>query len=234
MAIRFFFQYDNRVVQLPVNPPSLSIESAGNNKSIEIVSLGEITVLRKKKLSACSIECFFPATINKNNPYVLTQGSFEDPQFYVDFFEGVREARKPMRFIVTDTDINMLVSIENFTQTRNAMDDDLSYKLDLKQYRNYGPKQVVIQEATPTTVTVTTPTPAAATREPTGFAVGDTVIANGKYWYDSYGSSPYGIAKNKQVKIMLIVADTTRKYRYALTTLTGGLLGWVAESQLSR
>lgn len=233
MAIRFFFEYNKRVVQLPVNPPSLAIESGSNNKKMEIISLGEIAILRQKKLAACSIECFFPAELNQHAPYVLTQGAFEGPQFYIDFFEKIRADKQPVRFIVTDTDINMLVSVETFTPSRNALDDDVSYKLELQQFRPYAAKEVKI-DSTPTGVVATVPTPQATARPQTGFAIGDTVIANGKYWYTSYGASPFGTANNKTVKIGHIVADTTRKYRYAIYTLAGGALGWVAESQLSR
>lgn len=233
MAIRFFFEYDRKVVQLPVNPPSLSIGSGSNNKNLDIISLGEITILRQKKLSSCSIECFFPAKINQNAPYVLTKGSFEEPQFYIEFFEKIRNDKRPVRFIVTDTEVNMLVSIESFAVERNALDDDVSYKLELMEYRVHSAKEVKI-DSTSTGVVATVSTSRASARQQTKFAIGDVVVANGKYWYDSYGSSPFGIAKNRTVKIGHIVADKSRKYRYAIYTLSGGALGWVSESQLTR
>ena len=234
MAIRFFFEYEKRVVQLPVNPPSLAIASGSNNKKMEIISLGEINILRQRKLSSCAISCFFPSKLNESAPYVLTKGSFEEPQFYIDFFNKIRADKQPVRFIVTDTDINMLASIEAFTPERNAMDDDIEYKLELLEYRPYSAKEVKIETTPTNTVIATIPTTEAVTRPQTGFAVGDVVIANGKYWYTSTGASPYGMAKEMTVKIGHIVADKTRKYRYAIYTLSGGALGWVEESQLKR
>ena len=168
MAIRLFFEYNNRVVQLPVNPPSLAVESAGKNETVEIVALGEINILRQKKLSNIKIECFFPALVNKDASYVLTSGQFKEPQFYIDFFEKIWEEKKPARFIVTDTKVNMLVGIEAFTPALNAGDDDTSYTLELKEYKPYAPKTVTIQLPAAKAVQTTTDTAAAAPANPPG------------------------------------------------------------------
>jgi hypothetical protein len=242
VAIRLFFEYNNQVVQLPVNPASLAVDSTGNNTTVEIVALGEINILRQKKLSNIKIECFFPALVNKNAPYVLTSGQFKEPQFYIDFFEKIRSEKKPARFIVTDTKINMLIGIEAFTPALNAGDDDTSYMLELKEYKPYATKTVTIQlpaakaEQTSTNTSVTVAAaPKATTKEtrpPAGFSIGDEVTVSGNYWYSSYGDNPHGTFNNFRGKISHIVADKTRKYRFHITTLTGGYRGWVAESQM--
>lgn len=233
MAIRLFFKYDNELVQLPVNPASLAIESNGSNETIDIVAIGEINLLKLKKLSSCKIECFLPAKVNRYAPYVLTSGKFKEPQFYIDFFEKIRADKKPAQFLVTDTKINMLVSIENFTPQLNAMDDDTSYTLELKEYKPYAPKVVTIQLPAPTAATKTPTAVTETPRAPAGFAVGDEVTVNGNYWYSSYGDNPHGTFNNFKGKISIIVADKTRKYRYHITTPSGGWRGWVAESQMS-
>ena len=87
MAIRFFFEYNNQVVQLPVNPDKVYVKSSGSNKTEEIVKLGEVNLLRQKKLETLSIECFLP--VNSSPPYVLTKGKFEKPDFYIDFFKAI-------------------------------------------------------------------------------------------------------------------------------------------------
>lgn len=227
--IRLFLEFNNRVIQLPVNPEELMISSESNNKTSEIVSLGEISLLRTKKLATLSIDCFFPA--NQDAPYVLTKGKFEEPQFYVDFIELVRNANQPMRFIITDTGVNMLVSIEGFEYGLKAGDDDLYYKLQLKEYKPYGSK--VLKLVTPETTTQPAQAVAQVPERPkTGFAIGDVVIANGTYYATSYGEKPSNIFNNFTGKINLIVQDKTRPYRYHVTTLDGGFRGWVSDSQL--
>ncbi len=229
MAIRFFFEFNNQVVQLPVNPEEIMINSSGNNKTEEIVKLGEINLLRQKKLEAFMIECFLP--IDSSAPYVLTKGKFQKPQFYIDFFEQIRQEKKPFRFIVSDTKINMLASIEDLEYGLKAGDDDTHYSLSIKEYRPFSSKVVKITlpatKAKPAKVTAPAPK-----RPKTGFAIGDTVIANGNYWYSSYGANPHGTFKNFTGKISHIVADKNRKYRYHITTPSGGYRGWVAKSQI--
>ena len=231
MAIRFFFEFNNQVVQLPVNPEEIVVKSGGNNKTEEIVKLGEINILREKKLKTISFECFFPK--DSSPPYVLTKGKFEDGNFYSEFFEKIRDSKKPCRFIISDTKINMLVSIEDFDSGYKSGDEDLHYHISIKEYRPHEAKIVKIKlpenKAEPAKVT---PPPAAPPRPKTGFSIGDTVIANGKYWYTSYGDSPYGTFNNFTGKISHIVADKNRKYRYHITTPSGGYRGWVAESQM--
>lgn len=230
MAIRFFFEFDNQVVQLPVNPEEIMINSSGNNKTEEIVKLGEINLLREKKLEAFMIECFLPT--DSSAPYVLTKGKFQKPQFYIDFFENIRKEKKPFRFLISDTKINMLASIEDLEYGLKAGDDDTHYSLSIKEYRPFSSK--VVKITLPATKSepakVTAPAPE---RPKTGFAIGDTVIANGNYWYSSYGANPHGTFKNFTGKISHIVADKGRKYRYHITTPSGGYRGWVAENQIS-
>lgn len=230
MAIRFFFEFENRVVQLPVNPEKVTLKSPGNNKTEEIVKLGEINILRDKKLQDLSFECFLP--INSNPPYVLTKGKFEKPNFYIDFFEKIRKSKKPCRFIISDTKINMLVSVENFDYGLVAGDEDTHYGITLKEYRPFSSKIVKIKlpakKSEPAKVAPPPPQP----RPKTDFSIGDTVVVNGKYWYTSYGNSPFGTFNNFTGKISHKVADKNRKYRYHITTPSGGWRGWVAESQM--
>ena len=55
--------------------------------------------------------------------------------------------------------------------------------------------------------------------------VGAKVVANGKYWYSSYGAKPFGTAKNLTTEVKRIVKG--RKYPICI-----GHYGWVKESQL--
>lgn len=227
MEIRFFFEYDKQIVQLPVNPEELVIQSPGNNKTTEIVKLGEVNQLRERKLKALSVESFLPQ--REDFPFVLTKGKFELPEYYVEFFERVRADKRPMRLIVTGLDVNMPVAIERFETSYEAGDDDLHFKLELKEWRHFAAREVVITTTPTGTTTETKTTPP---REPAGFAIGDAVIANGKYWYSSYGAAPYGLFTNFTGVISHIVADATRKYRYHIKTTTGASRGWVAADQL--
>lgn len=230
MAIRLFFEYGNLLVQLPVNPEELTINSEGNNETINIVSLGDINILKQKKLMSTEIQCFFPATLNRYAPHVVTSGDFRNPQYYINFFERIRKEKKPVQFVVTDTKINMTVAIEAFNYSLVAGDEDINYTLELREYRPYSAKEVKI--VTSLSGNTTPKAIVAEQRTPKKFAIGNQVTVNGDYWYTSYGDNPHGTFSNFKGKISHIVADKNRKYRYHITTLSGGYRGWVAENQL--
>lgn len=229
MAVRFFFEFENRVVQLPVNPEEIILSSSGSNETEEIVKLGEINLLREKKLTECTIEGFLPA--HPNAPYIVTSGRFEPPEFYLEFFEKIRAGKTPCRFIISDTEVNMLASIEDLEYGLKAGDPDTHYTMTIKEYRPYSAKTVTIKSPVVATDPPKIVKPAPE-RPKTGFSVGDNVIANGKYWYSSWGASPSYTFRNFTGKISHIVANKSRKYRYHITTPRGGYRGWVAESQI--
>lgn len=233
MALRFFIECENEVVQLPVNPEQLIAPFQGNNTTDIIIKLGEVNILRDRKLSVFKIDSFFPLTAE--GPYVLTKGEFKPPQFYVYFFQKMQQDKKIGRLIVTDTGINVPVVVENFEYSHNAGDDDYLYTLTLKEHRYFGVKiaelDVPVGDVEVSSATVSVPKREAASGK---FAIGDMVIANGKYWYDSYGASPFGTFNNYVGKISHIVTDSSRKYQYHITTPQGGYRGWVTLSQLAR
>jgi hypothetical protein len=224
MAIRFFFEYEKTVIQLPVNPSEIKITTQGHNVVQEIIKLGEINLLRDRKLKTLTISSFFPRTADA--PYVLTKGKFEGPDFYKAFFEKIMHDKKPARLVISDLGVNFLVSIESFEWDVKAMDDDVHYSIRVMEYREYSAKTVVMKNANAAT------TSSSSSRAKTGFAIGDTVLVNGKYWYTSYGDSPFGTFKDFTGKISHIVSNKSRKYRYHITTTSGGWRGWVAESQI--
>jgi len=143
--------------RLPVNPPEIEVEEQGQGKTYRIISLGEINSIQTPSLSEISFESFFPA---QRYPFVVGDVLLE-PSNYVEMITEWRRDRKVVRLIVTDgtVDINMLVSIEDFTWRELAgAVGDIEYEMTLKQYRPYGPKLVQIktqeQNNQPVTVAV--------------------------------------------------------------------------------
>lgn len=232
--IRFFFEFNGTLINLPVNPEKLLLAGEGNNTATEVVNLGEINLLRTQKLRTIEINSFFPRV--EGASYDISLGGFKTPKAYIEFFESIIAAKKPCRLVVTDTEINMLVSIESFAYGHGAPDLDTYFQMKLKEYKPFNARVVVITE-TPATATdpdtVTVQTPTDGNRSATGFAIGDAVVVSGTYYYSSYGASPTGKFSSYAGKISHIVADKTRKYRYHITSPTGAYKGWVAESQMT-
>lgn len=135
--ISLFAKYKERLVQLPVNPEDLTIGSSANNKTSDTVGQGEINDLGFPKLKELRISSFLPKRYN-NELYINTGGDFKEPDFYIKFFEDIKTAREPFRLIITDLDINMLVSIEGFEYTYQYGTDDVDYELELKEYKEHN------------------------------------------------------------------------------------------------
>lgn len=244
--IKFYLGLDtSNIVVLPVNPPSIEVKQGGTNKVLNIVKLGEINILREMHLQKINFSSFFPAITNQtanilNNPWTLIGSELREPQYYIDAIEKTRAEKKPIVFTVSDVNISMEVSIEDFTWKQEAGDADIHYTIALKQYQRCNIKTLKQQTSSSTSSLVSGALSTAIkatvssniTRAQTSFAVGDTVTVNGKYWYDSYGAEPSGTFKNFTGRIDKIVADTTRKYRYHISTLDGGWRGWVSKDQL--
>ena len=108
--IEFWFNQDGIWLQLPVPPSSYSLKSGNNNSVINVESVGEVTILGDSKLSEISFESFFPAQEYDFCAYSNIPTPFE----CVAQIESWRKSKKPIRVILTDTDINDLFSIETF------------------------------------------------------------------------------------------------------------------------
>ena len=232
--IGFFFEYDGKVIQLPVNPEKLEITSDANNKTSEIVKLGEINILKKRKLTSVKFSSFFP----KEDwfPAVQTTGQFEDCDFYKKFFSKIMKAKKPVRFVITGIDIDSffgtdkLVSVEKFDFYHQAGDyEDTYYDIELKQYVDYSVQEIKkINTSTGNTKNKGETT--GGTKKPSKITKGCTVIVNGTLYRDSLGNGPGATEKNAVRKINLILNG--RKCPYHVTTLSGGWRGWVKKESV--
>ena len=148
--ISLFAKYKERIVQLPVNPEDITISGKSGNVTSNTVGQGEINDLGFQRLKELTISSFFPKSYN-GELYINTGGNFMDPQDYIKFFEDIKEAREPFRLIITDIDINMLVSIEGFDYTYKYGTDDVDYELDLREYKEHN---IRVLKATAKEVTV--------------------------------------------------------------------------------
>ncbi|WP_434302659.1 LysM peptidoglycan-binding domain-containing protein [Clostridium botulinum] len=128
---------------LPVLPEKIEFNEDGNNKTYDIINLGEINTINKPKLMEISFESFFP--LNKG-PYVSSEQLFE-PSFYIAKIREWRNKKQKIRFIFVGSplEVNDLFTIENFKPYEEGGEvGDIHYSIELKRYKNYAAKKVVI------------------------------------------------------------------------------------------
>lgn len=231
-----FFTRDGTVIRLPVNPEKLPVERDNDNGDYNVLGIGPIMVPRTPKQRVVTISSFFPG-----RPFsgVLTPNEFKTPEFYIQFFESAMNDKVPILytpvryyengepFMTGDSGFQVLVTQFN-TEERGGETGDFYYDLTLTEYRDYTPGTMQVQQST-TTQTAT----AEPSRDiPRGqLVVGSTCIANGPYYYSSYGDEPHGNGNGRRVVVSRIV-DATRAYPVHVTTEAGGALGWMKKDAL--
>lgn len=135
---------------LPVTPSKMEIKINNNNKTVKLINEGEVNILKRAELSDIDFECMIPQI---RYPFAQYLGGFQGAKYYLDYFESLKNSQKPFQFIVTRTlpggsslfNTNIKVSMESYTVSEDAKDGfDLTVKVKLKQYREYGTKTVNI------------------------------------------------------------------------------------------
>lgn len=139
---------------LPVLPPKIEINQSGNNKTFEVINLGEVNTINLPKLTEINIESYFPLNYG---PYVnVSLEQFFSPSFYIEKIMEWREAKELVRFIFTDgspIEIDDLFTIENFKIREEGGEvGDIYYSLDLKRYKPYAAKKATFNKDTNTIV----------------------------------------------------------------------------------
>lgn len=154
---------------LPVLPEKIEMDEGGDNKTYNIINLGEVNVINVPKLTKISFESYFPSN---RGPYVSAEKLFT-PSFYIKKIQEWRKKCIKVRFIFTggpldsvfntSLEVNNIFSIENFKyEERGGEVGDIYYSLELKKFKNYAARKVDIKkDVTGTAATIS----AADTRE---------------------------------------------------------------------
>lgn len=144
----FYFEQGGEEIQLPVPPSNLSLKINNKNKTVDLLNLGEVNILKDAGLSEWSFTILLPG---KAYPFAVYKYDYQEPEFFLGKFKEYKASKKPVRFIIsrlapwggTLFGNNMLVSFESYTVEENAGEEgDLYVSLELKQYKEYLTQKV--------------------------------------------------------------------------------------------
>lgn len=151
-------------VLVPVTPSKVKMKINNQNKTITLIGGDEINILKSAVLTDVSFDLLLPQV-----PYPFSS-VYQPAQTYLDKLEKLKNGKKPFQWILSRTRpngdplfySNLTVGLEDYQITEDAKAGfDLTVTVNLKQYRHYGPKTVIIQPAntkgTPATATVKEP-----------------------------------------------------------------------------
>ncbi|MDH6675721.1 LysM repeat protein [Paenibacillus sp. LBL] len=131
---QFWLKFNNgaEVMWLPVNPATISVTSTNGFEDIDVSNLGEYTIIGNGRQKEFSVSSLFPREYNAS---FCEHPRLKDPWEYVKTIERWQRSGKPVRYIVTNTPINIAVTIRNFEyEERGGEPGDIYYTLDLKEY----------------------------------------------------------------------------------------------------
>lgn len=222
------FILENSILRIPVNPETLSLASPADNKTYNILDLGEIVVPQTPALCEISWESFFPQNIDE---IVNTEG-LKKPMDYVDAFNGFKTFRQVVTLTVNraindepQKGFNLDVVVENFEIIEKGGEPgDIYYSISLKEYRHYMAKTITLERNNDGEVKAVTSNQREQPKNV--ITIGSNVAVTGQLYRDSFGNAPGRVLEKYSGKINLI-ADG-RKCPYHITTPDGAWLGWVA------
>ena len=125
-----YLSVNNRadILQIPVLPAEYTISKPQGLQTFETVSKGELQLIGTPKLKGITITSFFPI---RDYPY-LRDTSMKGQEYIYKIDTWIQQ-KLPIRLIITDTPINMVVAVKNFQYTTKT-DGDLWYTLELEQF----------------------------------------------------------------------------------------------------
>lgn len=139
MQRKIIFKDLNTEVLLPVTPPSFSIEHGINIDTINIDSLGEVNIAGNGKLATINISCEFPA---QPYPYAFF---YQNPYELVKTFEKWADDKKLLRFVVSDTPVNIAVKVQSINYAEQDGTNDIYATIILREHREIFIKNQEIQ-----------------------------------------------------------------------------------------
>lgn len=137
-------------VMLPVTPGKIEMKYKSNNKTVNLIDDGDINIPKTKGLVEISFEALLP-----RRKYPFSSPIHLDPQVYLTGLEALKTLKKPFQFIVVRTlpkswplfPTNIKCVLEDYTVIEDSKNGlDVVVKIQLKQYKGYGLKEVKITE----------------------------------------------------------------------------------------
>lgn len=124
---------EDEKLTLPVTPTKYTVQTEQDNKLVNILDFGEAQLFGNPKLKRLSFGMFFPATVH-NYPFVV--GDHKEPSECVAMIEKWKESRQPVRVIITDTPVNLMMAIKTFEYNERDGSHDIYYKISLIEWKD--------------------------------------------------------------------------------------------------
>jgi len=127
-------------LQFPVHPDKIEVRRNGNNDTVNLTGIGEVTIIQKPAADRVTWKCFFPAA-----SFPGVKGSLQEPMSYVKQLNAWKNSEEPVYFVSTACGICDYYTIEGFTYSEEGGDvGTIQYSIELKRYTELGARTVTV------------------------------------------------------------------------------------------
>lgn len=142
--MQFCFIASGDVLTLPITPASYEWTTGKNIETINISQLGDVYLPGNRSRHSGTIECLLPS-----QDYPFNQpGTILDPSYYLEPLRYWAAEKIPVRYIVTESDINALVYIESVTEKEQDGTGDVYCTIALREYVDLEAQEVATLNTT--------------------------------------------------------------------------------------
>lgn len=142
MIYKLSFENLNESIILPVNPPEPVISSGGTAfTDSQVIKGGERTVIGNDMLRCVAFSSFFPRDYD---PTFCAVTDIPDPWEAVARINRWRTSGKPVKLLISGTDINMYATIRKFDyREKGGEPGDVYYDIQFKEFKFIKIREVV-------------------------------------------------------------------------------------------
>lgn len=133
MIYKISFENLKESIILPVNPSEPKITGGGTSfTDVQVIQGGERTLFGERQLRQVAFSSFFPRDYDSS--YCI-QTKIPDPWEAVKKINTWRNSGKPVKLLITETDINMYATIRKFDyRERGGEPGDVYYDIEFKEF----------------------------------------------------------------------------------------------------
>lgn len=128
---KYILESQGERLVLPVTPDNYNLTNGQDNKVINITQVGEALLFGNPKLRTLSFSGFFPA-----RDYPFTVGDRKSPDACVALLTKWMEAKAPIRVIITDSPINLMMGLMSFPYKKKDPTGDIYFDASFTEYKD--------------------------------------------------------------------------------------------------
>ncbi|MCD9020505.1 LysM peptidoglycan-binding domain-containing protein [Cohnella silvisoli] len=117
----------------PVNPEEITIQREKQLETLNILSLGEVELPQEEKVKTIAFSSFFPKSYDSS---YCRYPELPHPQAAMNRLTSLMNRKQPIRLLITETAVNVLVNLSAHNTTfKGGEPDDVYFEVTFRTHR---------------------------------------------------------------------------------------------------